>query len=189
MTTHPLPTTPGGYATILADPPWRFTNRHVRGAPESHRGTTYETMHLDDVKALPVAAHAAPNAHLYLWCPNSLLPDGLDVITAWGFTYKTQLAWVKTRADGAVHGGGLGWYFRSATEALLFAIRGHSRTLPPARATTNVITARTRGHSVKPDEQYDLIGACSPGPRLELFARRPWPGWDAYGDQATWTTP
>jgi N6-adenosine-specific RNA methylase IME4 len=180
----PLPRTPGGFKTVLADPPWRFTNRTGKVAPEHRRLDRYSTMTLDAIKRIPVASCAADSAHLYLWVPNALLPEGLAVMEAWGFRYVSNLVWAKRRKDGGPDGRGVGFYFRNVTELLLFGVRGSMRTLSPARRQVNMIETRKREHSRKPDEQYDVIEACSPGPRLELFARHPRAGWTLWGDEA-----
>lgn len=173
------------FATILADPPWRFQNRTGKMAPEHRRLSRYETMTLDEIASLPVADLAAARAHLYLWVPNALLAEGLRVLTAWGFTYKTNLVWHKVRKDGGPDGRGVGFYFRNVTELILFGIRGKDvRTLPPGRRQVNLIKTRKREHSRKPDELYDIVEACSPGPYLELFARGTRSGWKAWGDQS-----
>ena len=110
------------YRTIYADPPWRFANRTGKMAPEHKRLTRYPTMDLEAIKSLPVAQVAAEKSHLYLWVPNALLPDGLEVMKAWGFEYKTNLVWEKVRKDGMPDGRGVGFYFRNVTEILLFGI-------------------------------------------------------------------
>lgn len=180
----PLPRTVGGFSTLLADPPWRFTNRTGKVAPEHRRLDRYSTLPLDAIKAIPVQATLAANAHLYLWVPNALLPDGLEVMRAWGFRYVSNIVWAKRRKDGGPDGRGVGFYFRNVTELLLFGVRGSMRTLAPARSQVNMIETRKREHSRKPDEQYDLIEACSPGAYLELFARHTHPGWIVWGDEA-----
>ena len=180
----PLPEVDGGFQTILADPPWRFTNRTGKVAPEHRRLDRYSTMTLDDICAIPVSDVAAKNAHLYLWVPNALLPEGLRVMESWGFRYVSNIVWAKRRKDGGPDGRGVGFYFRNVTEILLFGVRGSMRTLAPARSQVNMIETRKREHSRKPDEQYDLIESCSPGPRLEMFARYPAPGWIAWGDES-----
>lgn len=179
-----LPRVDGGFRTVLADPPWRFQHRTGKVAPEHRRLDRYSTLDLDDICALPVADAVATNAHLYLWVPNALLPDGLRVMEAWGFRYVSNLVWAKRRKDGGPDGRGVGFYFRNVTELLLFGVRGSMRTLAPARSQVNMIETRKREHSRKPDEQFALIEACSPGPFLELFARYPQPGWTAWGDEA-----
>jgi N6-adenosine-specific RNA methylase IME4 len=183
------------FATILADPPWRFQNSTGKVAPEHKRLNRYGTMTLDDICGLPLAKIAAPTAHLYLWCPNALLPDGLRVMAEWGFTYKANVVWHKLRKDGGSDGRGVGFYFRNVTEILLFGTRGkNARTLQPGRKQVNYIGTRKREHSRKPDEQYDLIESCSPGPFLEMFARGARPNWTVWGNQAdegytpTWDT-
>lgn len=180
----PLPDVAGGFSTILADPPWRFTNRTGKVAPEHRRLDRYSTLDVDAICDLPVATTAAPNAHLYLWVPNALLPEGLRVMQAWGFRYVSNVIWAKRRIDGGPDGRGVGFYFRNVTEIILFGVRGSMRTLGPARSQVNMIESRKREHSRKPDEQYDLIEACSPGPYLELFARHPRPGWTVWGDES-----
>jgi N6-adenosine-specific RNA methylase IME4 len=180
----PLPTVDGGWRTILADPPWRFTNRTGKVAPEHRRLDRYSTMDLAAICGLPVADVAAKDAHLYLWVPNALLPEGLRVMEAWGFRYVSNVVWAKRRKDGGPDGRGVGFYFRNVTEPILFGVRGSMRTLPPARSQVNMIESRKREHSRKPDEQYDLIERCSPGPFLEMFARHPAPGWATWGDES-----
>lgn len=173
------------FGTILADPPWQFTNRTGKMAPEHRRLSRYGTMKLDDICALPVGEIAAPTSHLYLWTPNALLPDALEVMKAWGFAYKSNLVWHKTRLDGGSDGRGVGFYFRNVTEMILFGVRGkNARTLAPGRRQVNFIAERKREHSRKPDQQYGLIEACSPGPYVELFARGQRAGWTSWGNQA-----
>jgi len=174
------------YSTIYADPPWRFQNRSGKVAPEHKRLNRYETMSLEDIKNLPVSEIAAEKSHLYLWVPNALLPDGLAVMEAWGFEYKSNLIWEKVRKDGEPDGRGVGFYFRNVTEILLFGVKGNkNRTLDPARSQVNLIRTMKREHSRKPDEMVDLIERCSPGPYLEMFARGDREGWDMWGNQAT----
>jgi N6-adenosine-specific RNA methylase IME4 len=183
------------FATILADPPWRFQNSTGKVAPEHKRLSRYPTMTLDDICALPVEGLAADTAHLYMWVPNALLPEGLEVMRAWGFQYKSNIVWHKIRKDGGSDGRGVGFYFRNVTELILFGVRGkNARTLGPGRSQVNMLQTRKREHSRKPDEQFELIEACSPGPYVELFARGERPGWTVWGNQAdadyepTWKT-
>ena len=154
----------GQYATILADPPWQFQNRTGKVAPEHRRLLRYPTMEQREILELPVARLAAARSHLYLWVPNALLAEGLRVMEAWGFTYKSNLVWHKVRKDGGSDGRGVGFYFRNVTELVLFGVRGSMRTLPPGRTQVNLLATRKREHSRKPDEIYDIIEACSPGP-------------------------
>ena len=173
------------FRTILADPPWQFQNRTGKIAPEHHRLTRYPTMELADICALPVEGCATDTAHLYMWVPNALLPEGLEVMKAWGFNYKSNLIWHKIRKDGGSDGRGVGFYFRNVTEMMLFGTRGkNARTEAPARSQVNMIQTRKREHSRKPDEQYELIESCSNGPYLELFARGGRAGWKSWGNQA-----
>lgn len=183
------------YRTVLADPPWRFTNRTGKVAPEHRRLSRYETMTTADICALPIQDTVHQTAHLYLWVPNALLPEGLQVLRSWGFEYKSNIVWHKVRKDGGSDGRGVGFYFRNVTELLLFGVRGkNARTEAPGRSQVNYMSSRKREHSRKPDEQYDLIESCSKGPYLELFARGTRPGWTYWGNQAdetykpTWKT-
>lgn len=172
------------FRTVLADPPWRFINRTGKVAPEHRRLSRYDTLTVAQIAALPVEEVIAPTAHLYLWVPNALIADGLRVLQAWGFTYKSNLVWAKRRKDGGPDGRGVGFYFRNTTELVLFGVRGSMRTLSPGRRQVNIIETRKREHSRKPDELYDIIEACSPGPYLEMFARYPREGWAVFGDEA-----
>jgi N6-adenosine-specific RNA methylase IME4 len=182
------------FHTILADPPWRFQNRTGKMAPEHRRLNRYGTMTFDEIAALPVDEVVVEPAHLYLWVPNALLPEGLRVMEAWGFQYKSNIVWHKIRKDRGPDGRGVGFYFRNTTELLLFGVRGkNARTLAPGRRQVNFLATQKREHSRKPDEQYPIIEACSPGPRLELFARGPRKGWSVFGNQSdeyepTWNT-
>ena len=183
------------FKTVLADPPWQFQNRTGKMAPEHKRLTRYSTMKLADICSLPVADMLDETAHLYLWVPNALMPEGLEVLKAWGFEYKTNLIWYKVRKDGGPDGRGVGFYFRNVTEMILFGVKGNkARTLQPGRSQVNIIRSMKQEHSRKPDELYDLIERCSPGPYLEMFARGVRPGWTSWGDQAnedykpTWPT-
>jgi N6-adenosine-specific RNA methylase IME4 len=183
------------FATVLADPPWQFMNRTGKIAPEHRRLSRYGTMTLAEIMQLPVSDITKPTAHLYLWVPNALLPDGLAVMEAWGFTYKSNLVWHKVRRDGGSDGRGVGFYFRNVTELILFGVRGkNARTLAPGRSQVNLLASRKREHSRKPAEQYGIIEACSPAPYLELFARGVRKGWNNWGQQAdvsyrpTWKT-
>ena len=160
---------PGGFATILVDPPWP-----LQGG-EKH----YRTMSLARIKALPVGALAARDAHVWLWTTNALLPKAYEVAEAWGFTVRSPLTWVKFRL-------GLGgrYQLRNATEQLLFCTRG--RAPLGSRSQPTWFNAPVTEHSRKPAEQFAIIERVSPGPYLELFARRrpesnqPWAVW---GDQ------
>lgn len=180
-----LPDRQQRFGTILVDPPWRFANRTGKMAPEHRRLRRYQTMSLSEIQALPIATLAAERSHLYLWTPNAMLAEGLAVMQAWGFTYKTNLVWYKIRKDGGPDGRGVGFYFRNVTELLLFGVRGSLRTLLPGRRQVNLLPVAKREHSRKPDSFYEVIERCSFGPYLELFARHPRPGWIQWGDELT----
>lgn len=172
------------FGTILADPPWRFSNRTGKMAPEHKRLSRYATMSNEEIMELPISQIAAPQSHLYLWVPNALIQEGLEVMKRWGFTYKTNIVWFKIRKDGGPDGRGVGFYFRNVTELVLFGIRGKLRTGPAGRRQTNIIVQQKRAHSMKPDELYPIIESCSPGPYMELFARFNRKGWSHWGNEA-----
>jgi N6-adenosine-specific RNA methylase IME4 len=182
------------FSTVLADPPWQFQNRTGKMAPEHKRLSRYPTMTVQEISGLPVESIVEDTAHLYLWVPNALLADGLQVMAHWGFTYKTNLIWYKVRKDGGPDRRGVRFYFRNVTEMILFGVKGkNARTLQPGRSQENIISSQKREHSRKPDEQYEIIEACSPGPYIELFARGPRDGWFGWGNQSdeyvpTWDT-
>lgn len=173
------------FRTVLADPPWQFQNKTGKVAPEHRRLNRYGTLTLPEICELPVAQVAAATAYLYLWVPNALLPEGLDVLRAWGLQYKSNIVWHKVRKDGGSDGRGVRFYFRNVTEMVLFGVRGkNARTLQPGRSQVNYLATRKREHSRKPDEIYDIIEACSPGLFLELFARGTRQNWHVWGNQA-----
>ena len=173
------------FSTVLADPPWQFQNKTGKIAPEHKRLNRYSTLGLEDIKALPVDQVTGERCHLYLWVPNALIEEGLQVMKAWGFKYKSNIVWQKIRKDGEPDGRGVGFYFRNTTELILFGVKGKNvRTLKPGRTQVNVIKSRKREHSRKPDEQYQIIENCSWGPYLELFARGKRKNWTVWGDQS-----
>lgn len=172
------------FGTVLADPPWRFANRTGKMAPEHRRLARYGTMSLEEIMEMPVAQCVGDRGHLYLWVPNALLTEGLEVMRRWGFVYKTTITWYKVRKDGGPDGRGVGFYFRNVTELVLFGVRGGLRTLAPGRRQTNIVVQRKREHSRKPDELYPIIESCSPAPYIELFARAPRQGWSQWGDES-----
>lgn len=173
----------GKFGTILADPPWQFMNRTGKMAPEHRRLMRYPTMKLQEIMKLPVQEVAAAQSHLYLWVPNALLREGLEVMSAWGFQYKSNIVWYKIRKDGGPDGRGVGFYFRNVTELVLFGTRGHIRTDTAGRRQVNIMPTQKREHSRKPDELYEIIEECSYGPYLEMFARTPRRGWVQWGNE------
>jgi len=177
------------YRTIVADPPWEYdrkTGLTTRGYKPSTAEAHYPTMPMAEIAALPVTDLAEDDAHLYLWVTSPRLfgdrmagaadPGPREIMAAWGFAYKTTLVWVKP-------GWGMGWWFRNNHEFVLFGVRG-KLPIPQEKRRGSVITGGKREHSRKPDSFYDLVEAVSPGPYLELFARRQRLGWDTWGDEA-----
>jgi len=171
------------FKTVLADPPWPFKNKTGKMAPEHKRLYRYPTMTLEEIKSLPVDQIVDSNAHLYLWIPNALLKEGLEVMESWGFTYKTNIVWYKVRKDGGPDRRGVGFYFRNVTELVLFGVKGNMRTLEPGRSMPNIIVAPKTVHSRKPDELYRIIELCSPEPYIELFARSRYSNWIVWGNE------
>lgn len=165
------------YGTIYADPPWNEAGGgKIRRGADRH----YKLMKTADIAALPIRHLAADDAHLYLWVTNGHLPDGLRVMDAWGFRYVTNIAWAKDRF-------GLGQYYRGQHELCLFGVRGRVpyRKLPSGKRAQGrtLIAAPRRAHSEKPEEMRGMIEVVSPGPYVELFARRQTEGWDTWGDE------
>jgi N6-adenosine-specific RNA methylase IME4 len=155
----------GQFGTIYADPPWRLSTGGVR------RKLRYDSMDLDEIKALGerIQDICLPDAHLWLWSTNPHLPEAFEVVKAWGFTYKSLRTWDKGRI-------GLGWWLRSASEHLIFAVRSNRMRVQPGAYST-IFKGTYRGHSVKPAEAIECIEALSPPPRIELFARETRPDW------------
>jgi len=172
------------FSTILADPPWRFQNRTGKMAPEHKRLYRYSSLDFNTIENLPVEKITNDRAHLYLWIPNALIYEGLNVMKSWGFTYKSNLIWYKVRKDGGPDRRGVGFYFRNVTEIVLFGVKGKNvRTLPPGRRQENIIVQRKREHSRKPDELYKIIEDCSWKPRIELFSRNKRKDWLMWGNE------
>ena len=170
------------FHTILADPPWRFDNRTIRGSPEYRKH--YSTLSLQEIMNIPVQKCITEPCHLYLWVPNAFISEGLEVMKSWGFTYKTNIVWHKIRKDGKPDGSGVGFYFRNVTELILFGVCGKSpRTLEAGRTQVNFMASKKREHSRKPDEVYKLIEQCSRPDYLEIFARNRKEGWHQWGNQ------
>lgn len=171
--TEPVRVPEGLFATIVADPPWQYDNKATRGAAEDH----YPTMSVDELVALPVKDWAGDEAHLYLWTTNGFLRESFDVLEAWGFTYKTTLVWVKPQI-------GMGNYFRSSSEYVLFGVKGGLRTKDSNQR--NWFEAPRGKHSAKPGLFFDLVERASFPPYLEMFARqrRLSPEWDYWGNEA-----
>ena len=164
------------FGTILTDPPWRFTNRTGKVAPEHVRLRRYETLSFAEIGMLPVGEVAAEKSHLYLWCPNALLHEGLDIMREWGFTYKTSFCWIKDRPTA-----GLGEYVRGRHELLLIGTRG-SMIPDKSSRPESVVEAPAERHSKKPKVFYKIIEKMFPGQKyLELFAREKRNGWTSHG--------
>lgn len=171
------------YACIYADPPWtfkRYSNIDPSRAPEAH----YDTMSLEEIKRLPVAAHAERDCLLLLWACDPLLPQALEVIEAWGFKFKTVgFYWTKLNKSGNGLFTGLGYWARANPEQCLLATRGHPKR--QSKSVKKLIQTPRREHSRKPDEVYDRIEQLVDGPYLEMFARQSRPGWDTFGNETT----
>jgi len=164
-----LSTTPEVFSAIVIDPPWRYDNIVTRNAAAKQ----YDTMSQDELLAIDLPS--ADNSHLYLWVTNNFFEDGFELLRHWGFTYKTCLTWCKPQI-------GMGNYFRSTTEHVLFGVKGKLPTLRN-NVPTHFVADRTI-HSAKPECFYDMVESCSPGPYLEMFARRRRFGWHVWGNEA-----
>lgn len=159
------------FATIYADPPWKYGNQATRASTDDH----YGTMTVDDLCLMPVADLAADDAHLHLWTTNGFLPDAFRVISAWGFKYRSCFVWVKPQM-------GIGNYWRVSHEFLLLGIRGDAKRFN-YRKLKSWGEFKRRRHSAKPEEVREMIELASPGPYLEMFGRNPAPGWTVMGNQ------
>ena len=157
------------YKTILSDPPWNINQKGNLGAVRH-----YNLMTLDQIKAMPIADLADQDSHCWLWVTNSTLRYGYDVLEAWGFTPRSIFTWVKPRM-------GLGNYLRNATEYVLFGTKGKAPVLFKGQPNWGFFPRQE--HSHKPEELHKIIERVSPGPYLELFARRRQPGWDVWGNE------
>ena len=206
----PLP--PGPFATIVADPPWDYSNKMSGGGTSGYspvhpsrggnRGAAnhYQTLSMEDLFRLPVTEVAAEKAHLYLWTTGAFIVEAHQLAEAWGFSPKGVIPWIKIKRDAAKHVQkaqgdlhaalrmGMGLYLRWASEFVVFAVRGKLPTLRDD--VTGVVFGERRAHSQKPDELYRLVDSASPGPRLELFARVQRPDYEVWGDQVdVWQPP
>jgi N6-adenosine-specific RNA methylase IME4 len=173
------------YGTIVADPPWRYgaERKHFTSA-EAH----YPTMTMEDLGSIQIGPLAAPDAHLYMWVTNPILteqriegPTAPELARLWGFEPKSLLTWVKSE-----NGAGMGFFFRGDTEHVIFAVRGNA-PIPAALRESNVFRGRRGSHSTKPETLQDIAERVSPGPYLELFARRERLGWDTWGNESLGT--
>jgi N6-adenosine-specific RNA methylase IME4 len=179
------------YTTIMADPPWKYDGGLTFAASNTLRGRKsmgiaahdrYPTMATPDICKLPIGELAARDAHLYLWTTNAFMREAHDVATAWGFEQKTIITWGKTQVENPMLPSmKMGYYYRSATEHVLFCVRGSLSLVGPA-APTLFLHPRLP-HSVKPARFYEMVEQQSPGPYLEVFARRRRPGWDVWGNE------
>lgn len=163
------------YQIIYADPPWE---QSISGKRSKHQMATklaYPTMTIEQLKSMPVADLAERGSHLWLWTTNQFLPAGFEVMKSWGFTYLAPITWVKP--------SGIGNYFVSVTQTLLFGYKDKC-VFPLGRYKPTVVyVGLPKRHSQKPDTFYDLIESISPEPRLELFARNKREGWDCWGNE------
>lgn len=185
----------GEYRTVVVDPPWAYGSAKSGGKPGSAEGQ-YRTIGNQGreinrrtgagienlIGVTPIGEWTATDAHLYLWVTNPKLPFAFQLIDAWGFVYKTTLTWVKTTKTGVPIKNGMGWFFRGCTEHVLFAVKGRL-PIDTAKREKNVIHARREGHSVKPQSFAQMVERVSPGPYLDVYARRQRMGWDAWGDE------
>lgn len=170
------------YQVILADPPWPG---HKKGwTARSGRGFTveehYPSMNREELLSLPIRNLATDNSLLFLWVRSPRLGLGLEVMKAWGFTYKTVVfVWVKLDPLAQTPFIGLGYWTQTSVELCLLGKRGNPKR--KEAGMRQLITASRREHSRKPDEQYERIERMVEGPYLELFARQRRPGWDSWG--------
>jgi N6-adenosine-specific RNA methylase IME4 len=182
----------GKFKCIVADPPWDYSEhgccdgppkpwKDILAGQKTVADMGYPVMRTADIAEMPVSKTVESNAHLYLWTVNKFLREAHEVAESWGFRPMTLLTWGKVKADGTASMK-TGYYFRGATEHCLFAVRG-SLPLQVKHGKPTLYLSRRLPHSVKPEWFYALCEECSPGPRLELFARRVRPGWTCWGNE------
>jgi N6-adenosine-specific RNA methylase IME4 len=164
------------YRTIVADPPWRYNVKPPEGA------TPYPTMTQQELLNLPVGLWAADQAHLYLWTTNSFMVEAHGLARAWGFEPKTIITWIKRHRVSDDNWIGMGFYYRGVTEHVIFAVRGNLKVFRSDQP--NILYAPHTNHSEKPAAFYDMVMHMSPGPYLDVFARKQRFGWDSWGDEA-----
>ena len=183
------------YTTVVADPPWKYNSPGQIGKTLAHRPNRddglskhgagsvarYGSMSFDELKTLCVKDVVATDAHLYLWTTNGFMEPAYSLARAWGFSPKTIVTWTKIRQVDGQPSMKMGYYYRGATEHCLFCVRGSLRLCGPAHSTA-ILQPRT-SHSVKPEYFYSMVEQQSPGPYLELFARRKRNGWDTFGNE------
>jgi N6-adenosine-specific RNA methylase IME4 len=170
-----------GYDVILADPPWSFRVWDKDTGSGRSAASHYSTMSTDELEKLKLPSNK--NCALFLWVCWPTLPEGLDLIKAWGFKYKTiAWSWAKLNKSGNGFFTGMGYYTRANTEPCILAVKGNMPV--SAHDVKALIVSPRREHSRKPDEQYAKIERLYPGKKyLEMFARQKWPGWDVWGDE------
>lgn len=170
----------GPYGLIMADPPWQFKTRSSKGVTAKGAGGQYDLMTLEDIKRMPVADMADRDCVLWLWATNPMLPQAFEVMSAWGFTFKTAGHWVKRTKHGKL-AFGTGYILRCAGEPFLIGTRGKPKT---SRSVRSVVEGPIREHSRKPDEAFIEAERLMPDTkRLELFSRQKRDGWDVWGNQ------
>jgi N6-adenosine-specific RNA methylase IME4 len=174
--------TASGYGVILADPPWDWKSWSKKGEKKS-ASQYYQVMEQGGLSGLPVASYAAPDCCLFIWVLNSMLDRGLQLVDAWGFTYKTVgFVWIKQNPSGHGFHMGLGYHTRQNAELCIIATKGKPKRM--SGGVRQIIVSPRREHSRKPDELYGRIEELYPGPYLELFSRTNRKGWDSWGDQS-----
>lgn len=174
---------PGPFGCILADPPWAFNAwSHDGLVPSRTAASHYDTMTLEQMAALPVAASAAPDCALFMWVVDYHMPQALELGRAWGFDFKTNaFVWVKSKGEGFSPIPGMGYWTRKQTEQCWLFTRGSPKRL--SKGVEQIIHCPRGAHSAKPEQQYGLIERLVGGPYLEMFARTTKPGWTAWGNQ------
>jgi N6-adenosine-specific RNA methylase IME4 len=188
--TEPLPSTPGGFRTLIADPPWPYEQALGRQdhGDKTRGGLPYKPMTVEEIASLPVIDAVADESMCFLWSTNAHLPVAFNVLWRWGFAYKTTLTWTKMSKNGTPRIS-LGYWFRGATEHCLFGVRGNPRSklLGPNGATglarSTAILAPRQKHSAKPPVLYEIAEEIGEAPRLEMFARSTRPGWTSWGNE------
>lgn len=171
------------YSVIYADPPWYYKDKRTRKKLSGGAVNHYPLMKLSELKVLPVGDLADDNCMLFVWVTFPNLKEGLELIGAWGFTYKTLgFSWIKTNKRDGKPFFGIGYYTKSNCEVCLIGVKG--KPIKVSNSVSSVVISPRMEHSRKPDSvREDIVRLCGNVPRIELFARQEVEGWDCWGNE------
>jgi N6-adenosine-specific RNA methylase IME4 len=171
------------YNIVYADPPWQYRDKNTGGSYQSGAAQKYKVMSVKDICNLPVNNFAADNSVLFIWVTGPMMQEAFQVIESWGFKYKTiGFTWVKRNRKSPGWFWGCGHWTRSNSEICLLAVKGKIKRINAS--IHQIIESPVQEHSKKPDEVREkIVSLMGDLPRIELFARQKYPGWDAWGNE------